>query len=293
MLLRNLKNVHAFSAAALLAACALGGSPAAAQSGAFLDDDEARSNAANGGSLADGPRTMELHGVLRDFKQSHPDMQYENKSFGLRKGVVRDRLDKNGKPVLNTNKAASAMITSAGTFNQWFNPVEGVNREVEHSITLTERADRPGVYTFARERGMPSELEYFFPLTGDPRGWNDLYPTGNGERNFYFTYEIETEFTFTDPTLIERREMIFDFTGDDDVWVFINGRLAVDIGGVHAQEHGSVNIDQMKDELGLEYGNDYTLKLFFAERHQTASNFRIDTTISLRSEPTELGDSFD
>ncbi|MBK8266358.1 MAG: fibro-slime domain-containing protein [Nannocystis sp.] len=67
----------------------------------------------------------------------------------------------------------------------------------------------------------------------------------------------------------------FTFQGDDDVWVFINKKLVIDLGGVHGVSTQSVNLDS----LGLEPGNVYPIEVFHAERHTVQSNFRIDTTI--------------
>ena len=76
----------------------------------------------------------------------------------------------------------------------------------------------------------------------------------------------------------------FDFLGDDDVWVFINNKLVVDIGGQHAQVRGAVNLDT----LGLKEGETYPFHIFYAERHTSSSNFRMHTSIDLKTEANIL-----
>ena len=74
----------------------------------------------------------------------------------------------------------------------------------------------------------------------------------------------------------------FSFRGDDDLWIYINGKLAIDLGGVHGAESKTVNLDDYAQELGIEPGNSYSFDLFFAERHRTQSNFKFQTTFELQ-----------
>lgn len=242
--------------------------------------------------------TIQLTGVVRDFKVDHPDMEYPTKSYGVRTGLVLPTLGEDGKPVLNTEvDYTKGMISGPTSFNQWFRDVPGVNVSLPVTITLDNHQDEPGgIYTFAVDKNVPhpvtGEPSYFFPIDG--QGWHDTAIDKNGDpRNFYFTYEIHTEFTFT-PRAEREQDLVFKFTGDDDVWVFINGKLAVDIGGVHGQATASINLDEKAAALGLEEGETYPLDFFFAERHTTESNFRIETTMTLKEiPPTTISPLYD
>ncbi|XAM01196.1 fibro-slime domain-containing protein [Phycisphaeraceae bacterium D3-23] len=237
-----------------------------------------------GASADDGEdESIVLTGVVRDFLQSHPDMQNPSKSFGVRTGLVLDTLGDDGRPVLNTGTDYTrGMITGPESFNQWFRDEPGVNVSFPFAITLEPHPDKPDVFYYAREKQMSGDMRYFFPADG--RGFGDSQSVSTGTHNFYFTYELQMSFFYSDPAKRDY-DLMFEFTGDDDVWVFINGQLAVDIGGVHGQAQRSVNLDDEAEDLGLEAGGTYELVLFFAERHTTESNFRIETTLQLEEIP--------
>ncbi|MEM1353789.1 MAG: fibro-slime domain-containing protein [Planctomycetota bacterium] len=236
----------------------------------------------------DEVETIALTGTIRDFKTEHPDFE----SYPGTYNKVETTLGEDGKPRLDMAYydqhygTSNQSVYSAESFAQWFVDVPNVNISIPYTISLEPHPTKADTYYFAREKQLSGDLKYFFPI--DNQGWGlsqgPLRWAQVGTHNYHFTYELETNFTYTDPG--ERDyEMEFAFTGDDDVWVFINGRLAVDLGGVHSQKSADVNLDDQADALGLEPGETYTLKLFFAERHTSESNFRIETTLELEGVP--------
>jgi fibro-slime domain-containing protein len=90
--------------------------------------------------------------------------------------------------------------------------------------------------------------------------------------NFWFTTEVHTKFEY-------KGGEVFTFIGDDDLWLFINDRLAIDLGGLHPPRTGMVDLDRDAAKLGIEVGKTYSMDIFHAERHTDASTFRIQTTI--------------
>lgn len=208
---------------------------------------------ASSGSAGDtGNCGSNLQGRIRDFASSHPDFEDE---LGDDKGIVEDMLGADGKPVYAHGTMGTPTTTNAEAFDQWFND-DAVN-EAE-ALTLTFLPIGGGVYTY--------EDSSFFPIDGR------LLGNESNQHNYHFTFELHTTFTYSGGET-------FRFRGDDDVFAFINGHLVIDLGGVHTAQEASVDLDDSADALGLTQGNTYTLDFFFAERHTSESNFRIDTSI--------------
>jgi len=127
-----------------------------------------------------------------------------------------------------------------------------------------EDTDGDGIYTYNN----PS----FFPID------NMLIGNEGRSHNYHFTFEIHSKFTY-------QQGQVFTFTGDDDLWVFINNHLEIDLGGIHGAMSKTVNLD----DLGLTPGTTYNFDIFFAERHTTESNFMIETSIELIKDPCVKG----
>jgi fibro-slime domain-containing protein len=237
-----------------------------------------------------------LFGVVRDFKMGnldggHPDFQLPTPRDDL--GLVQATLGDDGKPVYAHGDEKTATTSGQTNFNQWYNDVAGVNQA--YIVALRFVPNGTNVVSFAasasttpttnpggggggrnRDAGAattPAGTDSsYFPL--DTLGFNDTARGDDGkDHNYSFTTEIHTTFKYNGGET-------FTFQGDDDVFVFINKHLAIDLGGIHDQETKQVVLDTQAAALGITKGNTYDLAVFNAERHTTRSNFRIDTTLT-------------
>jgi fibro-slime domain-containing protein len=153
----------------------------------------------------------------------------------------------------------SYSIKSAMTFNQWYNTTAGVNQELKGEIPLVETPPGSGVSVY--------DTSAFFPIDGQGFG-----NTPGQSHNYHFTTEIHVKFTYS-------RGQKFTFRGDDDLWIFVNGKLALDVGGQHQALIGEIDFDAQAAALGITAGSSYPMDIFHAERQTTESNFRIETNI--------------
>lgn len=148
------------------------------------------------------------------------------------------------------------VIANTTSFSTWYNTVEGTNMEIPGYLELTNGA---------------FESSDFFPL--DNEGFGN---TPGQTHNYHFTTEAHVTFAY-------EGGKTFSFQGDDDLWIFVNGRLAMDLGGVHEPMQGSIDFDEMATELGIVLAtppNTYSMDIFHAERQTLESNFKVQTNIT-------------
>lgn len=252
------------------------------------------------------PEVVQLTGIVRDFRErtvpgGHPDFErVPSHGFAHYAGNVSPLLGSESKPVFagggnrvatawrdSANRkichlvynpalgdiagawgpASSGGIQSASSFDQWFRDVPGTNMSAPLTLNLVRGAD--GSYVFDDKLDpLYIERNGFFPID------NQLFgnSAGSPNHNFHFTFELHTLFTYD-----AQANQVFKFTGDDDVWVFVDGKMVIDLGGVHPAHEQFIELNR----LNLIDGQQYTLDFFFAERHRVQSNFRIHTNLVL------------
>ncbi len=114
-----------------------------------------------------------------------------------------------------------------------------------------------------------------------PRWASGNYYTGESSgtngRNQQFCFESHANFVY-------KPGLKFNFRGDDDIWVFIGGKLAVDLGGTHLAAPGYAVLDNLTDKNGNPFveGQTYDLDIFFCDRRTTMSNVRINTNMYIQ-----------
>jgi fibro-slime domain-containing protein len=216
------------------------------------------SSSAGGGTATVACGTV-ITAVVRDFKADRAN--FEGRT-GDDRGLVEATLGADRKPVYAPRRRTGSRTTSgAAAFDQFYHSVPGVNIPFEISIYF---APNNGVTSF--------QSDAFFPLDGMGFG-NDGADALGVAHNFHFTTEIHTQFVYNGGET-------FNFTGDDDLWVFINNQLVIDLGGVHSAENASVALDTEAARIGLTQGGVYPFDMFYNERHTVASDFRADTDLT-------------
>lgn len=156
------------------------------------------------------------------------------------------------------------------------------NRVIRDSIEFVRRDDL-GVNAYQFQRAGDPEAPYMAYAPLDGRGFGDEGKTDDEgtPHNFGFCLELHSQFEHTSG-------MRFEFNGDDDVWLFINDSLVMDLGFVHKSHYAAVELD----DLPLKFGETYPLDFFYCERQSTRSSIDLITNLPMLQIATKPSSSW-
>ena len=236
-------------------------------------------------ALETPPSTRSLYILYHDFMKNgavggHPDFMnltidangkpmFQDPAIDVvAKGLVQTALDADGLPVYasSTGTGTLPIIQDTNSYHSWYRDT-ALSKTFVSTLLLT-RNTSDGTYGF--------DTNAFFPLDTAPAA--DKWPETEGDdanvqHDFLFTSQLRIPFQY------KGGEQLI-FKGDDDVWVFLNNRLVVDIGGVKNTRTdqitlGSASTDTSGAPLNLVVGDMYEFVVFQAERNPTKSTYQI------------------
>jgi fibro-slime domain-containing protein len=198
-----------------------------------------------------------------------------------------EKTDSDGNPIPCTSKTATSTECTtreaAGLemLKCFTSPAEP---QTYQAIYITKRLDgSPLWFPVDGDTTVTSKSEFegarIPPMyeTGDEKNEKGTWPYDldvNGNKvlhDFSFTTEIRYWFQYE-----TGKAYNLEFVGGDDLWVFVNGRMVVDIGGIHMAFADSVDLAAVASSIGLKSGNVYEVAIFHAERIADESVLKVN-----------------
>jgi len=258
---------------------------------------------------------------------SNPDRY--TKSDAVRQGMVEQLLNPEGFPVLsNTHEDLNVLFDyNAKPYKHIYQNVKNLFVKRSAGFYYFDSNDYYAEYDYTNNtmklltptfklknslQSPDSDLLYtgFFPFDHYDPAKTDVNPKESLPNpylgyNHHFGMHLKTRIYLPEDLEIEGQEMKFDFTGDDDIWIFIDGVLVLDLGGLHHPATGSINlttgtaytekvydgteegheltvtIDEIFRSVGKQFdwdkNSEHTMDIFYLERGGVFSNLKINT----------------
>jgi len=249
------------------------------------------------------PATVTNLVTIRDFTSRsfkpfyNPNFEKPGAISGLELGIVQTTLvgklpTFNNPPPVAVTGGGPSSVTTAADYNEWWSAtVDGAPNNAPFTIPLvstltssvaTGDPDCPFLVTYTFDSALLPGGQ-FFPIDGagsgggvPSQGTGGYYGNEGRPHNYGFTLQYNTTFDYFPG-------VGFSFFGDDDLWVFVNNKLVLDIGGVHPQTAGGFVLGALSTDvdgnlLGLTPGATYDIDFYYAERHTTQSNLKFQFT---------------
>eukprot|EP00835_Amoeboradix_gromovi_P002185 NODE_118_length_18907_cov_0.436251.p2 type:complete len:500 gc:universal NODE_118_length_18907_cov_0.436251:10369-8870(-) len=248
-------------------------------------------------SNEENPDCITFKATIRDFPQHAMDFESPIDSSGFpQKGLLNGTMDSMSRPNFspwrirqssasgvtygNNNFFEAAALVNYGQFffDHYYMDVPLLNIPYEVNIDLKKNAQ--GFYVYDSNDNTYNlaigSTNGFFPLDGI--GYTEEF-FGNQGHNYWYTTHVSYPFYY-------RGAERFSFSGDDDLYVFIDKKLALacDLGGIHQNSTCELALDTILDPT-KDSNKTYQLDVYHAERHTVESNFKITTSVLPKNIP--------
>lgn len=216
------------------------------------------------------------HGVSEDYNKYRGPAD-------LSTGIMQKKLGQDSYPIVDKgNKESSSYLfsTKEGTGKEFYSGANYLFKQdangyyeydsAKNFAQFNKNTKKFTVYNVPGSSKDPIDLQQpgpyhgsFFPFNtlGD-KYYNGIPQISENSPDFHFGMTMSAKFIQPKDGKIKGNNMVFEFSGDDDVWVYIDGVLVLDIGGIHNVVSGSIDFAEGTVKVG---SNNYTLKNLFKE----------------------------